>query len=204
MTLDLITSCGNVNFFWSTNMYLLYSWQNMLFNNKISCSGNLILIITMFIQITYYIMHEKQIFSEYYIQNQRKEKLNKNEKYYSVITINNKFDTKFREINTVLSIPTKLHEVRHHYDLTRKYKREVTFLRTHFSVIPRHWPQYMDSWLARFCILVNACHRKYIGGHFTPVKTFDRYTDFYTYQCMKCNRWQVFSFKFHENSEKKK
>ena len=34
-------------------------------------------------------------------------------------------------------------------------------------------------------------------------KTFDRHTDFYTYQCMKCNRWQVFSFKFHENFEKK-
>ena len=29
---------------------------------------------------------------------------------------------------------------------------------------------YMDSWLARFCILVNACHRKSLGSHFTPVK----------------------------------
>ena len=73
----------------------------------------------------------------------------------------------------------------------------------HVRSCPPHWPQYMDSWLARFCILVNACHRKYFGSHFTPVKTFDRHTDFYTYQCMKCNRWQVFSFKFHENSEKK-
>ena len=66
-----------------------------------------------------------------------------------------------------------------------------------------HWPQYMDSWLARFCILVNACHRKSLGGHFTPVKKLDRHTDFCTCQCMKCNRWQVFSFKFHENSGKK-
>ena len=68
-----------------------------------------------------------------------------------------------------------------------------------------HWPQYMDSWLARFCILVNACHRKPLGSHFTPVKTLDRHTDLCTcqQQCMKCNRWQVFSFKFHENSEKK-
>ena len=66
-----------------------------------------------------------------------------------------------------------------------------------------HWPQYMDSWLARFCILVNACHRKPLGSHFTPVKTLDRHTDLCTCQCMKCNRWQVFSFKFHENSGKK-
>ena len=66
-----------------------------------------------------------------------------------------------------------------------------------------HWPQYMDSGLVRFCILVSACHRKYRGIHFTPVKTFDRHTDFYTCQCMKCNTWQVFSFKFNENSEKK-
>ena len=66
-----------------------------------------------------------------------------------------------------------------------------------------HWPQYMDSWLARICILVNACHRKPLDSHFTPVKTLDRHTDLCTYQCMKCNRWQVFSFKFHENSEKK-
>ena len=66
-----------------------------------------------------------------------------------------------------------------------------------------HWPQYMDGWLARFCILVNACYRKSLGSHFTPVKTLDRHTDFCTCQCMKCNRWQVFSFKFHENSEKK-
>ena len=61
-----------------------------------------------------------------------------------------------------------------------------------------------DSGLARFCILVNACHRKYLGSHFTPVKTFDRHTGFYTSQCMKCNKWQVFSFKFHENSEGEK
>ena len=66
-----------------------------------------------------------------------------------------------------------------------------------------HWPQYMDSWLARFCILVNACQWKPLGSHFTPVKTLDRHTDFCTCQCMKCIRWQVFSFKFHENSEKK-
>ena len=66
-----------------------------------------------------------------------------------------------------------------------------------------HWPQYMDSWLARICILVNACHRKPLDSHFTPVKTLDRHTDLCTCQCMKCNRWQVFSFKFHENSEKK-
>ena len=68
---------------------------------------------------------------------------------------------------------------------------------------PTHWPQHMDSRLAQFCILVNACHRKYLGSHFATVKTFDRHTDFYTCQCMKCNRWQAFSFKFHENSEKK-
>ena len=66
-----------------------------------------------------------------------------------------------------------------------------------------HWPQYVDSWLARFCILVNTCHRKSLGSHFTPVKSLDRHTDFCTCQCMKCNRWQVFSFKFHENSGKK-
>ena len=66
-----------------------------------------------------------------------------------------------------------------------------------------HWPQYMDSWLARFCILVNACHRKSLGSHFTPVKTLDRHWLLHMHQCMKCNRWQVFSFKFHENSEKK-
>ena len=70
---------------------------------------------------------------------------------------------------------------------------------THVS----HWPQYMDSWLARFCILVNACHRKPLGSHFTPVKTLDRHTDLCTCQCMKCNRWRVFTFKFHENSGKK-
>ena len=69
--------------------------------------------------------------------------------------------------------------------------------------LQNHWPQYMDSWLARFCILVNACHRKSLGSHFTPVKTLDRHI-FCTCQCMmKCNRLQVFSFKFHENSEKK-
>ena len=72
----------------------------------------------------------------------------------------------------------------------------------------------MDSWLARFChrpsleglwfcILVNACHRKSLGSHFTPVKTLDRHWLLHMHQCMKCNRWQVFSFKFHENSEKK-
>ena len=31
----------------------------------------------------------------------------------------------------------------------------------------------MDRELARFCILVNACHRKYLVSRFTPVKTFD-------------------------------
>ena len=67
-----------------------------------------------------------------------------------------------------------------------------------------HWPQYMDSWLARFCILVNACHRKYLGSHFTPVKTFDRHTDFYTYQCMKCNRWKVLASNFMKILRKKK
>ena len=72
-----------------------------------------------------------------------------------------------------------------------------------FEVSDAHWPQYMDSWLARFCILANACHRKPLGSHFTPVKTLDRHTDLCTCQCMKCNRWQVFSFKFHENFEKK-
>ena len=39
------------------------------------------------------------------------------------------------------------------------------------------WPQYMDGGLAR-------CHRKYLGSHFTPVKTFDRHTGFYTCQCI--------------------
>ena len=87
-----------------------------------------------------------------------------------------------------------------------KYMRNELFYidqKQSFHTLFTHWPQYMDSWLARFCILVNACHRKPLGSHFTPVKTLDRHTDLCTCQCMKCNRWQVFSFKFHETSGKK-
>ena len=51
-------------------------------------------------------------------------------------------------------------------------------------MIGRRWlvrctdPTSIHGWRAA------RCHRKYLSSHFTPVKTFDRHTGFYTCQCI--------------------